>query len=100
MHAGLSFCPGLPNSRKRIFCQHINIVLESGYAGFWRLSRKRLTISATTHTLPERSRKDLSENVWVVALIVNRFQDKRQKQNRLTNNAATHTFPERSFRDL
>src|SRR5277367_4575313 len=34
---------------------------------------------ATTHTIPERSFRDLSGNVWVVALIVNRFRDKRQK---------------------
>src|SRR5277367_4432270 len=53
---------------------------------FWRLSRKRLTIDATTNTFLERSRKDLSGNVWVVALIVNRFRDKRQKhQHRSLN---------------
>src|SRR5277367_2057996 len=46
-----------------------------------RLSGKRLTINSTTHTFLERSRKDLSENIWVVALIVNRFKDKRKKQN-------------------
>src|SRR5277367_4250062 len=38
---------------------------------------KSVTIDATTHTFSERSRKDLSERVWVVALIVNRFRDKR-----------------------
>ena len=31
-------------------------------------------------TFLERSRKDLSKNVWVVASIVNRFRDKRQKR--------------------
>src|SRR5277367_4554377 len=43
---------------------------------FWRLSRNRLTINATTYTVSERSRKYLSKNVWVIALIVNRFRDK------------------------
>ena len=39
-----------------------------------------------THTFPERSRKDLSKNVWVVALIANQFWDKRQKhQHRRLN---------------
>src|SRR5277367_5699226 len=53
---------------------------------FWRLSRNRLTINATTHTFPERYRKDLYKNVWVVALIVTRFRDKRQKhQHRRIN---------------
>ena len=34
----------------------------------------------------KRSRKNLSENVWVVALIVNRFRDKRKKhQHRRLN---------------
>src|SRR5277367_1787948 len=76
LYAEFSFCPWLPNSRKTIFCQHINIVLENWYAGFWRLSRNRLTINATTHTLPERSFRDLSGNIWVVALIVYRLRDK------------------------
>src|SRR5277367_2697261 len=49
------------------------------YWCFWRLSRKRQTINATTHTFLERSREDLSKNVWVVTLIVYRFRDKRQK---------------------
>ena len=65
---------------------------------FWRLSRNVLTINATTHTFLERSSRDLSGNVWVVAAIVYRFRDNRQ--NRLTINATTHTFSERSFRDL
>src|SRR5277367_570365 len=33
-----------------------------------------LTINATTHTFLDRSRKDLFKNMWVVALIVNRFE--------------------------
>src|SRR5277367_6075518 len=44
-----------------------------------RISRNRLIIDATTNTFLERSRKYLSENVLVVALIVNRFRDKRKK---------------------
>src|SRR5277367_1742634 len=47
---------------------------------FWRLSRNRLTINGTTHTFLKRSFRDLSKNVWVVALIVYRFRDKRQKR--------------------
>ena len=43
---------------------------------------KSVTIDATTHTFSERSRKDLSGNVWVVTLIVNRFRDNRQKYHR------------------
>src|SRR5277367_4615241 len=57
--------------------------LEQNYQPFssfrWRLSRIRLTINATTYTLPERSFRDLSGNVWFVASIVYRFRDKRQK---------------------
>ena len=45
---------------------------------FLRLSRKWLIINATTHTFLERSFRALSKNVWVVALIVNRFRDKRK----------------------
>src|SRR5277367_3649816 len=45
---------------------------------FLRLSRKRLTINATTHIFLEISRQDLSINVWVVVLIVNRLRDKRK----------------------
>src|SRR5277367_6565759 len=52
---------------------------------FWRLSRNRLTINATTHTFSERSFRDLSKNVWVVALIVYRFRQKRQKHLRLNS---------------
>src|SRR5277367_5084249 len=53
---------------------------------FWRLSRKRLTIYATTHIFLERYFRDLSENVLVVALIVSRFRGKRQKlQHRRLN---------------
>src|SRR5277367_4574292 len=29
----------------------------------------------------DRSQKDLSKNIWVIALIVNRFRDKRKKRN-------------------
>src|SRR5277367_4635704 len=40
----------------------------------------------TTHTFPERSFRDRFGNVWVVALIVNRFRDNRQKhQHRRLN---------------
>ena len=43
-------------------------------------------MDATTHTFLERSRKHLSENVWVVASIVYRYRDKRQKhQHRRLN---------------
>src|SRR5277367_2651606 len=31
-----------------------------------------------------RARKDFSERVWVVALIVNRFRDKREKKTHFT----------------
>src|SRR5277367_5927824 len=59
--------------------------LEQNYLSFssfrWRLSRNRLTINATTYTFSERSFRDLSCNVWFVALIVNRFRDKRQKRS-------------------
>ena len=57
----------------------------------------------------ERSRQDLSGNIWVVALIVYRFRDKRKihhryflrlSRNRLTINATTHTLIERIFQDL
>ena len=41
---------------------------------FLRLSRKRLTIDATTHIFLERSR-------WVVAVIVYRLRDNRQNTN-------------------
>src|SRR5277367_3682550 len=45
-------------------------------------------MDATIHTFPERSRKDLSKNVWVVALIVYSFRDKRQKhQHRRLNSS-------------
>ena len=63
----------------------------------------------TTHTFLERSRKDLPRNICVVALIVNRFRDKRKKhqcvflrlsRNRSTINATTHTILERSRKDL
>src|SRR5277367_2408541 len=47
----------------------------------WCLSRNRLTINATTYTFLERSFRDLSANVWVVALIVYHFRDKRQKRS-------------------
>src|SRR5277367_5886837 len=40
----------------------------------WCLSRNRLTINATTYTFLERSFRDLSRNVWVVALIVTDFE--------------------------
>src|SRR5277367_4127636 len=41
---------------------------------------------ATTHTFLERSREDLSGNIWIVALIVYRFRDKRQEhQHRRLN---------------
>src|SRR5277367_5228734 len=94
------------------------MIVVSKFFRFWRLSRKRFSINATTHTFLERSRKDLSGNIWVVALIVYRFRDKRQKhqhrrlnleflfsfyrlsRKRLTINATTYKFPERSFRDL
>src|SRR5277367_2681526 len=48
----------------------------------------------TTHTFSERSRKDLSENVWVVALIVYRFRDKRQKHQhgRLNSYRGDYSF--------
>ena len=45
-----------------------------------RLSRNWLTTNATTHTFLETARKDLSKYVWVVALIVDRFRDKRKKK--------------------
>src|SRR5277367_595058 len=63
------------------------IVSVSFRSVFLRLSRKRLTINATTHTFSKRSRKDLSENVCVVALIVYRLRDNRQKhqQRRLNS---------------
>src|SRR5277367_1977770 len=57
--------------------------LEQNYLSFssfrLRLSRNRLTSNATTYTFSERSFRDLSGNVWFVALIVCRFRDKRQK---------------------
>src|SRR5277367_1178816 len=48
---------------------------------FLRLSRNRSTINATTNTFLERSFRDLSNNVWVVALIVYRFRDTRKKHS-------------------
>ena len=33
------------------------------------------------YIFPERSFRDLSKNIWVVASIVNRFRDKRKKRN-------------------
>src|SRR5277367_7165971 len=45
-----------------------------------RLSRNRWLLQPT-HTFLDRSRKDLSKNIWVVALIVYRFRDKRKKRN-------------------
>src|SRR5277367_3549675 len=59
--------------------------LEQNYLPFSsflrRLSRKRLTINATTYTFPERSFRDLSGNVWFIALIVYHFRDNRQKRS-------------------
>ena len=43
----------------------------------------------------ERSFRDICKKVWFVALIVDRFRDKR-----LTINATTHTFSERSRKKL
>src|SRR5277367_551343 len=46
------------------------------------------------HTFLESSRKDLSENVWVATLIVNRFRDKRQKHQhrRLNSYRGDYTY--------
>src|SRR5277367_1006281 len=57
----------------------------------WRLSLNRLTINATTHTFPEISFRDLSENVWIVALIVYRFRDNRQNHRRLNSYRGDYT---------
>src|SRR5277367_6844006 len=63
----------------RIIGKVATIRFEPSVLCFLRLSRNRITINATTHTFLERSFRDLSKNVLVVALIVNRFRDKRQK---------------------
>ena len=47
----------------------------------------------TTHIFLERSSRDLSINVWVVALIVYRFRDKQSMLQ-------PHTFLDRSRKDL
>ena len=67
----------LPFSRKTQKTPTPKAQLLSWRLCFWRLSRKRLTINATTHIFLERSRKDLSIKVWVIALIVYRFRDKQ-----------------------
>src|SRR5277367_613783 len=55
---------------------------------FWRLSRKWLTINATTYIFLERSFRDLCKKVWVVALILNRFRDKRKKKTERNGDVA------------
>src|SRR5277367_5553694 len=62
------------------------IRVEPSVLAFLPIISKRKTINATTHIFMERSFRDLSINVWVVALIVYRFRDKRQKhQHRRLN---------------
>jgi len=58
------------------------------------LDNGKQSVLVTTHTFPERSFRDLSKNVWVVALIVHRFRDKHQKHQhrRLNSYRGDYTF--------
>ena len=87
----------------------IVVTIKFGVAVFWRLSRKRLKINAVTHTFLDRSFRELSENVWVVALMLTVATIRVEPSvlvfltiiSKTVNiNATTHTFSERSFRDL
>ena len=51
----------------------------------------------TTDTFLKRSFRDLSENVWVVALILNRFRDNRQKHQHRRLNSYRGDYTQYNF---